>query len=196
MSLRQGTLWAVLCLLIGVPIVVAAQSPLLAWRSPIYIFAGFAGIGGLVLLLIQPLLARAALPGISMARARRAHQWAGVALTLSVILHVAGLWVTSPPDVFDALLFRSPTPFSVWGVAAMWALFIAAGLAVFRRRLRLNPRVWRKLHVGLAGVVTIGTVLHAVLIQGTMGTFSKWVLCLAVLTAAGAAVWPIIWSRK
>lgn len=41
----------------GVPIAVAAFSPLLEWRGPVYIAAGFAGILGMALILAQPLLA-------------------------------------------------------------------------------------------------------------------------------------------
>ena len=64
-------------------------------------------------------------------------------LVVAVVIHVAALWITSPPDVVDALLFASPTPFSAWGVIAMWAVFAAALLAALRRRLRLRPRTWR-----------------------------------------------------
>ncbi len=53
-----------------------------------------------------------------------------------VLVHVGGLWITSLPDVVDALLFRSATAFSVWGVIAMWAVFGAALLALLLKRLR------------------------------------------------------------
>ena len=33
-------------------------------------------------------------------------------MAVAVVIHVAGLWITSPPDMIDALLFTSPTPFS------------------------------------------------------------------------------------
>ena len=36
------------------------------------------------------------------------------------------LWITNLPDEIDGLLFASPTPFSAWGVIAMWAVFAAA----------------------------------------------------------------------
>lgn len=52
-----------------------------------------------------------------------------------MILHVVGLWVTSPPDVIDALLFWSPTPFSFCGVVAMWAVFASALMAPSPARL-------------------------------------------------------------
>ena len=123
--------WAALALAIGIPLVAAARSPLLQWRDPIYILAGFAGVLGLALILVQPLLILGALPGLP---ARRAHRWVGATLVALVLIHVGGLWITSPPDVIDVLLFRSPTPFAIWGVIAMWALFAAALLASVRRR--------------------------------------------------------------
>ena len=181
--LRSILIWSGLAALLLIPLIAAAASPLLAWRSPIYIMAGFAGIGALALLLLQPVLAGDMLPDLSRVRARRAHRWVGVALLSLVVLHVAGLWLTSPPDVVDALLFTSPTPFSAWGVIAMWALIAAAMLASLRRRVRIAPRAWRRGHVSLAVIVVLCTVLHVVLIDGTMETVSKLMLCGAALAA-------------
>ena len=118
-------------------------------------------------------------------------------LVAAVIVHVAGLWITSPPDVIDALLFRSPTPFSVWGVIAMWSIFVVAVLAASRRRLRLSPRTWRITHSIMAVVIVVGTVIHALLIEGTMETISKAALCALV----GAATLKLmadlrVWSRR
>jgi len=96
---------------------------------------------------------------------------------------VAGLWITSPPDVIDALLFRSPTPFSAWGVVAMWTVFAAALLAFLRRRLRLRLHVWRFSHTVFAAVTVVGSVVHAMMIEGTMETISKAVLSLLVVAA-------------
>lgn len=184
---RGILVWALVGTAWTVPFIAAANSPLLAWRDPIYVLAGFAGITGLALLLVQPLLARGILPGLSLLTSRHAHRWIGAGLVVSVVVHVAGLWVTSPPDVVDALLFRSPTSFSVWGVIAMWAVFASAMLAAGRRRLRLRPMTWRRAHTGLGAVIVAGTVLHALLIQGTMETWSKLVLC-ALVVAATALV--------
>jgi hypothetical protein len=188
---RSCLIWAALVTAIAVPIVAAANSPLIAWRDSIYIAAGFAGIIGLAFLLLQPLLAAGYLPGL---RAKVGHRLIGGLLVAAVILHVAGLWITSPPDVIDALLFVSPTPFSVWGVMAMWAVFATALLAVFRRRLRLRPRLWRGAHAGLALAIASGTVVHALLIEGTMETVSKAVLCVLVLIAT-VKVAVDVWRR-
>jgi len=137
MRLAKATLiWAALVTAICVPIAFAAASPLLAWRGPVYVLAGFAGIVALGLALVQPLLIAGYLPGLSAYRGRRVHHWIGGALVVAVVVHVAGLWITSPPDMIDALLFASPTPFSPFGVIAMWAIFAVALLAAFRRRLR------------------------------------------------------------
>lgn len=184
-------MWVVVALVSIVPLVAAANSPLLAWRDPIYILAGFAGVAGLVLLLLQPLLAAGLLPGLSRARARRMHRVFGLSLIVAILVHVAGLWITSPPDMIDALLLASPTPFSIWGVLAMWTAFAALALAALRGRLPLRPRHWRYLHMTFAALVVLGTVLHAVLIDGTMETASKSALCTATLVAALAAVWRI-----
>jgi hypothetical protein len=183
---RSVLIWALLAAALTVPVMVAATSPLLAWRDPIYIAAGLAGVFALALLLIQPLLAGGYLPGLRVRLRRRLHAWVGAALVLAVVVHVAGLWLTSPPDVIDALLFRSPTPFSIWGVVAMWAVFATALLATLRGRLRLV--VWRLCHVALAVVIVVGTVVHALLIDGTMGTVSKAALSALVMAAAAKLV--------
>ena len=176
-------IWAVLIIAIIVPILAAASSPLLAWRDPIYITAGLSGVLAFVLLLLQPLLAGGVLPALSARRSRHLHRWVGSMLIVAVTTHVVGLWITSPPDVIDALLFMSATPFSPWGVVAMWAIFIAATLAALRKALRLRPHIWRLAHTSLATVTVIGTVVHALLIDGTMETVSKVVLCVLVLGA-------------
>jgi predicted ferric reductase len=178
---RVALIWAALAAAICVPIAAAATSPLLEWRGPVYILAGFAGIVGLGFLLVQPLLAGGYLPGLSAYRGRRVHHWIGGALVVAVVVHVGGLWITSPPDMIDALLFESPTPFSPFGVIAMWAIFAVALLAAFRRRLGL--RTWRIAHMVLAAVIVVGTVLHGMLIEGAMETVSKAVLCVLVLGA-------------
>ena len=185
---RALLIWAALAAALAVPIAVAATSPLLAWRDPVYIAAGFAGILALALLLLQPLLAGGWLPGLPARRGRRLHAWIGMALVAAVTVHVLGLWLTSPPDVVDVLLFRSPTPFSVWGVVAMWSVFAAAVLAALRARLRLRPIVWRRCHTTLAAVTVLGSVVHAMLIEGTMGLVSKTALCALVLAAAAKVI--------
>lgn len=180
---RRITIWLLLAAAIIVPLAAAAASPQLAWRDPIYITAGFAGVIAMALLLLQPLLVGGYVPGLTGQRARRMHRLVGGGLVTAIVIHVAGLWITSPPDMIDALTFTSPTPFSDWGVIAMWALVGAALLAVFRGRLRLNPRKWRLAHTALAAVVVVGSVVHAVLIDGTMETFSKIALCVLVVVA-------------
>ena len=179
-------IWAGLAFAIIMPLALAATSEYLAWRDPIYITAGFAGVVSLCLALVQPLLVGGWLPGLHLLRGRRFHRAVGVVLVAAVILHVAGLWITSPPDIEDALLLRAPTPFSVWGVAAMWALFAAALLAAFRRRF--SPQVWRVGHTSLVSIVVLGGVVHAMLIEGTMETISKAVICGLIVAATMSAV--------
>ncbi len=181
--------------MLALPLIAAAFSPLLAWRGPVYIAAGFAGVVALGLLLVQPLLAGGHLPGLSGAQTRRTHRAVGLVLLVSVIVHVAALWATSPPDVIDVLLFSSPTPFSVWGVLAMWAVFATAALAGLRRTLKLRPRTWLRAHTALALVIVGGSIAHAMLIIGTMETVSKTILCIAVAAATGKVIhdrWPML----
>jgi len=194
-SARVALIWAALAAAIFVPIAAAATSPLLAWRGPVYILAGFAGIVGLGIMLFQPLLIGGYLPGLSGRIGRRAHLWTGGALVLAVVIHVAGLWITSPPDMVDALLFTSPTPFSPFGVIAMWAIFAVALLAALRRRLGLRPRTWRIAHMLLAIVIVAGTVVHGILIEGAMEMISKVALCALVL-AATIKVMADLWAWR
>ncbi|OQW55134.1 MAG: ferric reductase [Proteobacteria bacterium SG_bin9] len=193
-SAKVTLIWAALAAAIGVPIAFAAVSPQLAWRDAIYITAGFAGIIGLGLLLVQPLLIGGYLPGLSPLRLRRAHRWIGSLLVAAIVIHVAGLWITSPPDMADALLFRSPTPFSPFGVIAMWAIFATALIAVLRKRLRL--RTWRIAHLSLAVVIVVTSVIHGILIEGTMETMSKFALCALVLAATIKVIADVRVGRK
>lgn len=190
MPLRGVVIWAALALAIGLPIIVAALSPLLEWRDPIYIIAGFAGVVGLAVLLVQPLLAGGLLPGLSARPSRQVHRWLGAGLIVAVVIHVAALWITSPPDVVDALLFRSPTPFSAWGVIAMVAVFASGLMVALRGRFRLA--LWRAGHTALAVVIVGTSIVHALLIDGTMGFVTKGMLC----ALAVAALAQVIADRK
>jgi len=165
------------------PVALAAFSPYLASRNMAYIVGGFAGIVGLSLLFLQPLLPAGYLAGSEGPAGRRWHRWFGVAIVAAVALHVAGLYLVSPPDTIDALLLVSPTPFSIYGVTAMWGVVATAILVLFRRRLGLRHSVWRLIHNGLAGIVVVATVIHALQIEGAMELGSKWMLCMAVVAA-------------
>jgi predicted ferric reductase len=192
---RVTLIWAALVAAICVPIAAAAASPLLAWRGPVYILAGFAGIIALEIVLVQPLLVGGYLPGLQGYRGRRTHRWIGGTLVVAVVVHVGGLWITSPPDMIDALLFTSPTPFSPWGVIAMWAIFAVALLAAFRRRLGL--RTWRIAHMVFAVVIVVGSVVHGMLVEGTMETISKAALCALVLGATIKVMADLrVWRRR
>jgi predicted ferric reductase len=192
---RVTLIWVALAAAICVPLAAAAMSPQLAWRNAVYILAGVAGILGLGFMLVQPLLIGGYLPGLPGRIGRRVHHWIGGALVVAVVIHVGGLWITSPPDMIDALLFSSPTPFSPFGVIAMWAIFAVALLATFRRRLRL--RTWRIAHTLLAIVIVVGSAVHAILIEGTMETVSKAALCALVLAAAIKVIADLrVWRKR
>lgn len=187
-QLRPILIWAAFATAVAVPLSVAATSPLLQWRDPVYIVAGVAGVVAMTLVLAQPLLAAGYLPGLPVRRGRQVHRWTGGLLVAAVAVHVVGLWLTSPPDVVDALLFSSPTPFSTWGVVAMWVIFGTAILASLRRRVRISLRVWRIGHSVSAAVIVVASVVHAMLIEGTMGTISKVALCALVIAATIVAL--------
>ena len=194
-SARVILIWAAFAAAICVPIAAATMSPQLEWRGPVYILAGFAGMIALGVMLVQPLLIGGYLPGLPARIGRRIHHWTGGALVVAVVIHVAGLWITSPPDMIDALTYTSPTPFSPFGVTAMWAIFAVALLATFRRRLRL--RTWRIAHTLLAIVIVAGSVVHAILIEGTMETFTKAALCALVLAATIKVMTELrVWRKR
>ncbi len=193
-SAKAPLIWAALAIAVCVPIALATTSDLLAWRGPVYILAGFSGIIALGLVLVQPLLIGGYLPGLAAYRGRRGHHWIGGALVVMVVVHVGGLWITSPPDMLDALTFTSPTPFSPFGVVAMWAIFAVALLAAFRRRMGL--RTWRIVHMSFAVVIVAGSVVHAMLVEGPMETVSKAALCALVLAAAIKVMADLLVSRK
>lgn len=186
----RGMVWLAVALIVTVPVIAAAFSPLLAWRSPVYIGAGLAGIIALALMFLQPvLIGFNGTLGLVRARAGTLHRMTGIGIVVAVFVHVAGLWVTSPPDVIDVLLFRSPTPFGVWGALALWVILGAALVALARRRLRWSPKRWRYTHAALAILAVVASILHTLLIEGTMETVSKVLLCGALLVASGAAAW-------
>ncbi|MEO4043281.1 ferric reductase-like transmembrane domain-containing protein [Hoeflea sp. CAU 1731] len=181
-------MWVVLAIVMIGPILIAANSPYLSYRNTAYIIGGFAGIVGLSLLLIQPLLAAGYLPGARAITERKWHRWVGTAIVACVGLHIGGLYITSPPDTLDALLLVSPTAFSVYGVIAMWGIVLTAALVILRHRLGLRYATWRLVHNGLAAIVVAATVTHALQIEGAMESLSKWGLCLAVIAATGATL--------
>ena len=83
----------------------------------------------------------------------------------------------------------------------MWAVFAAALIAAFRRALRLRPKTWRLVHTSLVSVIAVTSVAHALLIEGTMGTVSKTVLCVLVLAALVKVVndlrtWTLLVRRR
>lgn len=179
--------WAGLIGVVATPVLIATGSPYLAYRNLPYIVGGFAGIACLSLFVVQPLLAAGYLPGLTLATARRWHRRLGAGIIACVVLHVAGLYLTSPPDVLDALLLASPTAFSVYGVIAMWGVAATAVLVALRRRAWLRAS-WSILHNALALVVVAATVVHALQIEGAMEIVSKWAICLAALAATGVTL--------
>ena len=178
---RNILIWSTLALILLAPMIIAAQSPYLAYRDPVYIAASFGGILALLLFVLQPLLAAGHIPGLRPRAARMWHRATGSLILIAVAVHIGGLYLTSPPDTADALLLRAPTPFSVYGVIALWGLIVTAVLVTLRQKLPLRFRHWAILHNTLAFVIVIATVVHALLIEGTMGPGSKILTSAVVL---------------
>ena len=170
---------------------IAVSSPLLKSRDFVHIVGGLAGVLALVLLLIQPVLATAVLKGISPVQQRRWHLRTGILLVISLLVHIGALYLTSPDDMTDALLLRSATPFSVYGVIGLWGILLTATLVTVKSRLKISSKVWKGLHVSLAVIVAIASIVHALWIQGAMGVVSKWVLSAAIVVATGYAIYKL-----
>ncbi|MEL6922190.1 MAG: ferric reductase, partial [Pseudomonadota bacterium] len=98
------------------------------------------------------------------------------------------------PDVVDALLFVSPTPFSVWGVLAMWAVFGAGLLVALRKVLRMKYPAWHRLHIALVAIAVTGTIVHALRIEGLLEMNSK--IALSVLVAGALMIGVVRNERK
>lgn len=179
----RAVAWIVVAVIAIVPVVAAAASPLQRGRELLWVIGGMAGVVALSLLFVQPLLTATAPTLLPAARGLRWHRWSGIAIGLSVLLHVGALYAYSPEDVMDALLLVAPTPFSLYGVISLWCVVLTAALAAARRRLRLGHRRWRIAHSVLAVAIVSAGAVHAVLIEGAMEDVSKYAICLAALAA-------------
>jgi predicted ferric reductase len=79
----------------------------------------------------------------------------------------------------------------------MWAIFAVALLAALRRRLGLRLRTWRIAHTLLAIVIVVGSVIHGILIEGSMETVTKAALCALVLAATIKVMADMrVWRRR
>src|SRR5258707_5850792 len=107
---RVTLIWALLAAAVFVPIAAAAASPLLEWRGPVYILAGFAGMVALGLMLVQPLLIGGYLPGLPAYRGPRAHHLIGGALVVAARVFARGPWRPQAPATNDRPRVCSPTP--------------------------------------------------------------------------------------
>ncbi|WP_306258587.1 ferric reductase-like transmembrane domain-containing protein [Pararhizobium sp. IMCC21322] len=181
-------IWLVLAAAVIGPVAIAATSPVLVGRDAAYLVSGIAGVTALALLLLQPLLAAGYLPGLRMMQERRWHRWLGSGIFIAVLLHVVGLYITSPQDTIDALLLVSPTLFSVYGVVGLWSLVLTAVLVAVRLRIGVRYGIWRIIHNSLAVVVVVSSVVHAWMIEGAMGHLSKVLLCIGVLLATAIVI--------
>lgn len=187
--MKNRLIWLGLLVVMTLPVAMATRSPYLPFRSSIYVLAGFAGIICLSIFVLQPLLSTNHLP-LHPIQTRRLHRIVGTSVLILAIMHVAGLYLTSPPDVIDALLLRAPTLFSVFGVVAMWGIILTVLIAKLRRTLPAN--IWRATHRTLSTLVIFATLIHALQIQGMMEPITKWIISIAVLLSIG---FTLIWLK-
>lgn len=181
--LRSAASWALVVCIAAAPVAIALFSPLQQSRSAPYVVGGVSGIVALALLLLQPLLVGGYLPGLRSVKARFWHHCIGCTIVLTVFMHIIGLYVTSPDDITDAMLFTSPTPFSVYGVLGFWCVVMMLITVVLRNRSVFSSRLWSLVHNSLALVLVGASVIHALLIEGAMGNVSKVILCVSVVIA-------------
>jgi predicted ferric reductase len=175
--MKAVLVWCLVMACVLVPVGIAAANPLQANRDALWIVGGMAGIAALALLLVQPLLAAGYLPGPSLTAGRRWHRWLGTTIVVTVGLHIIGLYLSSPEDITDTLLLVAPTPFSVYGVIGLCGVVLTAVLVAVRSRSGLRYTSWRIVHNALALVVVVSSIVHALLIEGAMGSVSKLILC-------------------
>jgi DMSO/TMAO reductase YedYZ heme-binding membrane subunit len=184
--------WLAVAIVAAGPVVLAAASPLQRGREALWILGGMAGVVAFGLVFVQPLLMVRSPRLLGPADALRWHRRVGIAIVAMVLLHVGALYAYSPDDVTDALLLVSPTPFSVYGVVGLVAVFITAALAAVRRRLGSGAvRAWRLFHSLLAVVIVGAGAVHAMLIEGAMEERSKLALCIAAVVAVMVGAWQI-----
>jgi len=194
--LRTALVWSLLAVCVLAPVAIAAANPLQESRDAFWIAGGLAGVVALALMLAQPLLAAGMLPAPPLPTARRWHRVLGFGVASLIVLHVVGLYLSSPEDIADALMLVAPTPFSVYGVLGLVGILLTIVLVAARSRLALRYAVWRLVHNGLALIVVAASVAHALLIEGAMGAVSKAALCALVLAATVAVLARIHLIRR
>jgi hypothetical protein len=78
----------------------------------------------------------------------------------------------------------------------MWAVLAVAVMVALRDRIGLRPRTWLMVHTGLVLVIVVGTIVHAVLVQGTMEIVTKIVLCALLVIATPKVVADLqVWRQ-
>jgi predicted ferric reductase len=187
LSNRRARIVAVALLLL-LPTVASAFSPLQEGRDATWIAGAVAGILALSLLVLQVLLPTPWLAGLDLPL----HRLLGLGVAGLVIAHVGGLYLYSPDDVRDALVLAVPTHTRL-GVLSAWTVLLSVGLALARRRLGLTYSDWQVLHAALA-VLIVGTAVgHTVLVRGTLDGPAELLLCAAaVLATSAAAIYRLI----
>ena len=183
--IARPLVWLASAGLVALPLLVAGTSPLQEGREPIWILGGLAGVAAMPLLVIQGLLPTGRLA--RLAPSLRWHRVLGYGVLLAVLVHVGALYLYSPEDITDALLFLAPA-YSKFGVIAAWCLVFAVLVAVLRRRLGLGHATWRIVH-GLLALITVGTaVAHTVMAYGAFDGVVETLTCVAALLATSLAL--------
>jgi hypothetical protein len=176
----------VAALLVG-PAAAALASPLQVGRDAGWVLGAVAGAVALSLLAVQAALPTPWLDGVLARPWSALHRAVGLAVAAVVLAHMAGLYLSSPDDVRDALLLRAPT-YSRLGVLSAWTVGLSIALALARRRLGLTYSDWQILHSALAVAIVTTAVGHTVMIRGTLDGPAELLACGAALVAVSAAI--------
>jgi predicted ferric reductase len=187
----------VFALLLLLPTVLAATSPLQTGRDTIWIVGTLAGVLAMSLLVMQVLLPSGWLNFLVNDHKITWHRVLGISITVLVLAHVVGLYLYSPDDIGDALILAAPT-YSRLGVLSAGCLLLSLVLALARQKLPLIYTDWQILHSALAVAVVGTAIAHVAMLQGTLDGFAEGLLCgsIAIAVVMSIAHWYSIFSHR
>jgi len=121
----------------------------------------------LVAAIVLPSRVRSISVAFGIERVLRSHRWLAVAVTTLVLIHLA-LVVADHPASVALLDARTAPPRARAATAATIALIGLCVLSLWRRQLKTPYQWWRRLHVVLAIVALVGSLLHVLWLNHLM----------------------------
>ena len=194
-------IWLAVLAAMSLPLFIAATSPLLQWRQPIYIVAGLAGVVALILLFVQPLLAAGA-SGVAdggTVPADLGWSWWHV-LALVLLAAAAGLvvrtWQWSPGRGvglgLSVLALLVALHVLGWSAGARAGVLVGASAAAAVGMVLLRGpagRVW------LGPVTAAGSALVVLALVADPGAFAAVLAGATVQVAAAGIAWRQVGLR-